>query len=474
MMPQLALAVISAATLAYEVLLVRLFAIVQWHHFAYMAISIALLGFGLSGTLLAILQNRVRTRFTAAFAAGATLFGLSAPTGFLLAQALPFNALAVVWDPAQLLYLPAMYLLLVVPFFFGATCIGLAFVCFGGRIGRIYAFNLIGSAAGALGVVGALFVLPPPDTLRLIAALGFVSAALVTLDAKPVIRPALSLGAAAVGILVLAALPDGWFQLRISDYKGLPGALRVSGAKVLSERSGPLGLLTVVESPDVPFRYVPGLSLNAPAPPPDQLGVFVDGDSMTAITRLDGAPAPLTYLDYTTDALAYHLTERPSVLVLGAGGGQGVLQALHHGARRVDAVELDPNTVRLVTKDFAAYAGGIWRRPEVRVHVADARGFVASSREAWDIVSAPRRVRRGGGRAWAERELRLHRRGLRVLPSTPPSRRLAEHHALAEAAAQGFVEAIRDRARRLAPPGRGGARKAPRAAARHQHRDAAG
>ena len=385
----LALAVVSAATLAYEVLLVRLFAIVQWYHFAFMAISIALLGFGLSGTLLALLQDRVRARFTATFALGAVLFAFTAPAGFLVAQALPFNALAVVWEPGQLLYLPAMYLLLAVPFFCGATCVGAAFVCHGDRVGRVYAFNLIGSAAGALGVVAALFVLTPSDTLRLIAAFGLVAAALVVLDGRPIWRPALAVGAAAAGIAALALLPDAWLALRVSEYKGLPGALRVAGAKMLSERSGPLGLLTVVESPDVPFRYVPGLSLKAPMAPPPQLGVFIDGGAMTAITRFDGRLDRLAYLDYTTDALAYHLVERPAVLVLGAGGGQGVLQALFHRARRIDAVEIDPNMVRLVREDHAGYVGGIWSRPDVRVHVADARGFVAASRRQWDLVQIP-------------------------------------------------------------------------------------
>ena len=161
MISYLALAVISAAILAYEVLLVRLFAIVQWHHFAFMAISIALLGFGASGTWLALWQRWAGSRFTPIFAASAALFALSAPASFLAAQALPFNALAIVWDPGQLLYLLAMYLLLVVPFFCGATCVGLAFVCYGDKVGRIYAFNLIGSAVGALGIVAVLFVLPP-------------------------------------------------------------------------------------------------------------------------------------------------------------------------------------------------------------------------------------------------------------------------------------------------------------------------
>ena len=236
MISYLAVAVISAAILAYEVLLVRLFAIVQWHHFAFMAISIALLGFGASGTWLALWQHWVGSRFTPIFAVSAALFALSAPTSFLAAQALPFNALAVVWDPGQLLYLLAMYLLLVVPFFCGATCVGLAFVCYGDRVGLIYAANLIGSAVGALGIVAALFVLSPSDALRLIAAMGFIAIALVAFDRRLVFWPAVSAGAMIVALSVWIIPADGWFALRISDYKGLPGALKVLGTKMLSER----------------------------------------------------------------------------------------------------------------------------------------------------------------------------------------------------------------------------------------------
>src|SRR5213078_3685581 len=100
----LAVALVSAGALAYEVLLTRLFSIVQWHHFAYMAISIALLGYGASGSFLALFQDRLRPRFTAVFALSAALFGASSVVGFCVAQRLPFNALAVIWDPRQLLY----------------------------------------------------------------------------------------------------------------------------------------------------------------------------------------------------------------------------------------------------------------------------------------------------------------------------------------------------------------------------------
>ena len=153
-----AISFVSAAILAYEVLLMRLFAIVQWHHFAYMVISIALLGFGASGSFLALAQGWLKPRFVAGFAVNAILFGVSALAAFALGERVPFNALEVLWNAGQLLYLFVLYLLFTVPFFCGANCIGLAFACFGAQIGRIYRYDLMGAGLGALGIVAILFL----------------------------------------------------------------------------------------------------------------------------------------------------------------------------------------------------------------------------------------------------------------------------------------------------------------------------
>ena len=95
-MAMLAVTLLSAGILAYEVLLVRLFAIVQWHHFAYMIISVALLGFGASGTFVTLVRGWLEPRFTAAFVVCALSFAAAAPGGFAVAQAIPFNALEIV------------------------------------------------------------------------------------------------------------------------------------------------------------------------------------------------------------------------------------------------------------------------------------------------------------------------------------------------------------------------------------------
>src|SRR6266511_73893 len=384
----LAVALVSAGALAYEVLLTRLFSIVQWHHHAYMVISIALLGYGASGAFLALVGEALRRHLSAAFAAGAVLFAVSAVASFAVAERLPFNPLAVIWEPRQLLFLFVLYALFALPFFGAGTSIGLALAAFPERVGRTYRYDLIGAAAGAIGLMLALFVLFPDTALRLVALLGLLAAALaISLRESGAIRKGRAAACAVAGIAACAALPPSWTTLHLSEYKGLSQALLVPGAKVLAEDSSPLGLLTVVSSPTIPLRHAPGLSLYNATEPPAQLGVFTDGDELTAITAFDGRP--LDYLDSTLTALPYHLVEKPEVLILGAGGGSDILLALMRGAPVIDAVELNPQLVRLVAERFAAFAGHLFERPGVRVHVAEARSFVAGRRDRYDVIQIP-------------------------------------------------------------------------------------
>ena len=385
--PPFAISLVSAGALAYEVLLIRLFSIVQWHHFAYMAISIALLGYGASGSFLALYQDRLRQRFSLVFALSAALFGVSAVANFAIAERLPFNALALIWDPLQLLYLPAYYLLFAFPFFCAATCVGLAFSVFPDQIGRVYRYDMLGAGIGALGVVAVLFWLYPPGALKLVGMLGLIAAALVdTRGPRHWWRGTAYLVGAT---LVAAAMPASWTSLRFSEYKELEQALLVPGTEILDERSSPLGLLTVIRNPSVPLRYAPGISLNSTVEPPPQLGVFTDGGGLSPIIAFDGRLEPIAYLDATSAALPYHLLERPNVLVIGAGGGSDALLALYHQAPRIDLIELDPQMVALVRDRFADFAGHLYDRPEVRVHVAEGREFVAASAERYDIIHLP-------------------------------------------------------------------------------------
>ncbi len=378
-----AVSLLSMAVIAYEILLTRLFSIALWHHFVYMIVSLALLGYGASGTFLVFVRHRLLSRFHASFAALAVSFGLTAVGCYALARRLPFNPLEIIWDWRQPVYLAAIYILLAVPFFAGASAVALALAAWPRRIGVIYRADLTGAGLGALGIVAIMFALAPEDCLRVIAATAFGAGALAVYSAGR--------RHAALAILLLAtptalAWPQTWLTPTPSPYKGLSVALTTPGTRIVTERSSPLGRLTVIESPIVPLRDAPGLSLATVLTPPDQLGIFTDGDGMTAVTRFDGNLDAVAYLDQLTTASPYHLLDRPATLVLGAGGGTQVLQALYHRASRIDAVELNAQLIDLVRRDFGDFAGHIYEHPAVTVRAAEARSFVEASQARWDLI----------------------------------------------------------------------------------------
>jgi SAM-dependent methyltransferase len=373
---------ISAAAIAYEILLIRILSIVQWHHFAWMIISLALLGYGASGTVIALARAWLEPRFEQAFASGALLFSIAMVLCLVLGQRVPFNALAVIWEPVQLFYLAALYLLFMLPFLFAAGCIGLAFACRGERADRIYLADLLGAGLGAALVIAVLFLLPPQRAVVAFAGLALAASALAATrrPRTPRTRILALLQLAWLACLLFVGAGDR-IELRMSEFKGLSEALAVVDARVVAQRSGPLGLLSVVESPRVPFRHAPGLSFTTRHLPPAQLAVFTDGDGISVINAFAGDAGELGFLGDVTAALPYRLLDKgaghPRVLALGAGAGYDVLLALHNGAARVDAVELNPQVVELLRGDFAEFSGNLYEHERVTLHIAEARGFVS-------------------------------------------------------------------------------------------------
>jgi SAM-dependent methyltransferase len=397
------LLLVSASVLSYQVILVRSFSIGQWHHFAYMVISIALLGFGASGTLLAAWDrapknagtvSELRASRSAWFAFSTTLFAIALPISFWLTQRVPFEPFLIMWDRRQLLYLGCFYLVLFVPFLAAAGAIGLALTSESEKCPRLYAFNLIGSGAGALLAVGLLSVAPVEWAFLGVVVLTQGAAVLALLDASLWVersrrRPLATMSIVIMAILTLTCVfrPP---SVRLSQYKGLSYALNLPQARLVAERSSALARVDVVASSAI--REAPGLSLVAPAEAalPPQLGLYMDAETAGPITAFDGDISKLGYFDWITAAAPYFSLQgeprRLHVCVLGAGGGAGVLLALRHGAQQVDAVELNPNVPQLLRSEFRDFAGGLYDRPEVRFHRAEARAFVQTARGSWDII----------------------------------------------------------------------------------------
>ena len=382
--PLASVALVSCAALASEILLTRFFAIVHWHHFAYMMISLALLGFGASGTFLFLARRALLRHFEAAYSVNLLLFGCFTLLGPALAQRLPFRAEELLWNPWQPLWLVATYLALSIAFFCAANAIGLALIAYRAHTSRLYAVDLAGAGAGSLLILLALQFLAPEHALKLLAGTGFAAAIVAGLELRSL--RAGWLAAATLGLLLALLMPAAWLRPEPGPYKALSQALLVNGTRVLDEVSGPLGRVTVIESPLVPLRHAPGLSLTSSSEPPPQLGLFTDGDQMDAITAAIDDPQRLAFLAETTSALAYEVAHPQSVLVLGAGGGLEIMRARHLGATRIDAVEINPQVARLLTREYRAYTHDLTRQPGVALHVGDARGYLATNDRHYDLI----------------------------------------------------------------------------------------
>ncbi|KAA3665085.1 MAG: hypothetical protein DWQ04_02340, partial [Chloroflexi bacterium] len=137
---------ISAATLLLELALLRLFAVQQFYHFAFMAVSLALLGAGASGSLLTVWRRRLSSTWLC------LAFGITTVGAYLVINYLPFDSFSIAWDRKQLVYLAIYFLAAAVPFLFAGLLVGGELMAAGkhGTSHRVYAANLVGSALGSV------------------------------------------------------------------------------------------------------------------------------------------------------------------------------------------------------------------------------------------------------------------------------------------------------------------------------------
>jgi len=372
--PLISLGLISATALAYEILLMRLFSIIQWHHFAYMIISLALLGYGISGTLVSLLQARfLKPIPVITYPLFLMLFSLSCFGCFLAAQNIPFNPEAILWDIQQIWYLLGIFLTLSIPFLLAASAICLIFIYYPDHIAKIYGVDLLGAGLGSIGVIFLLFFVFPETALLIISLMGLV-ATLIALKETQLLAGIFSLTIVLSAIILISTAH--YFQLEISPYKDLSKTLNIQGTKIIEQRSSPLGLLSIVESNKIPFRHAPGLSLYNSQEPAEQLGLFSDATGMTAITHYPDELEKLSYLDQLTSALPYHLNDIQRLLVVGAGGGSDILQAQLHKTEKIDAIELNQQIIALLSDQFAQYSGNIYLNDKITIHSGDVRGLL--------------------------------------------------------------------------------------------------
>ncbi|MBE9559140.1 MAG: SAM-dependent methyltransferase [Proteobacteria bacterium] len=392
--PLVSIFILSAAALAYEVLLIRLFSIIHWHHFAFMVISLALLGYGVSGSLITVFRRWLLDNYDSVFIANTLLFGITSILCYIAVQQLPFNALEILWDSSQWQRLLLSYLLLTLPFFFVANAIALTMMRFHQKIALVYGIDLIGAGIGAVSIMALLQIFSPDVVLRILGisgiaaglfAMGLFTSGLSAPGNLSKRQKQITASVLLMCMFAIAMTPQKWLDLRMSEYKGLAQTLLIKDASLRFQHTSPVSQTDVVQSPLIPFRHAPGMSLQSPKGPPEQLAVFRDGDEMTTIDHVTDR-ASLEYYDYMSSALPYHVHSLPqNTLILGSATGAQILQAHLFNISQIDAVEPDRQLSLLITDQFADYYGWQHLEDKVTIHTTSSRGF-ASSEKNYDLV----------------------------------------------------------------------------------------
>jgi hypothetical protein len=390
----------------FEINLTRLFSVAQFYHFAFMIISLAMLGFGSSGTLLALFPRFGRRCPSHTLAWLALGYGLTSVGAYMLTNFLPFDSFSIAWDRQQVFILLLHYLALSLPFFCSGAGLSLMFVLYPQSVGYVYATNLTGSAIGCLLALLVPSVLGGEGIVWLSALLGGVCAFLFFLAATPSSRvegagcwgnlKAYAIIGMAVGLIGVCTFVLVWdpvsLALRLSPYKSLSYALQFPDARIIFQRWNSFSRVDVVESDGI--RSLPGLSYRYLAPPPPQLGLFVDAGQLNPIVRsataatattAAAATSSLTFTDFLPEAVAYQLRPDANTLVLNPKGGLALWEALAQGASEVTAVEANPLVVEAVGP--GAPARSPYTLPQVKPVLEHPRSFVRRKSSHYDVVA---------------------------------------------------------------------------------------
>ena len=389
-----ALFLVSICVLGFEIEVMRVFSVGSWSNFGSMVISIALLGFGVAGTLLTFLGDSVRRNPDGWLATSAFSLGPSMAVAHTVAQHIPFNPVLIVSDPAQLWWIGAYYLVYGIPFFAGGLFVGVCFTAFSSRMHQLYFWNMVGSGIGGVAILGLMFLFPPDFLIYPLVGIAVIPALLSSVRWSPQNNKPRIHAVEAILTIVIAgmsyALLLSFGQLFVSDFKPVSYAEKFPDSRQVYSSFSPLGEMRVFESSY--FHFAPGLSDTASVslarmPRNAFLGLYVDGDGPVGVMRHLSPPED-AYIDFLPMSAPYLVLDHPRVLLLRLGGGAGIFTALHKGARQVWIVEPDPDLIHMLrdVPFFQSFSGRILEDPRVKVVNTEIRAFAGSTDQKFDLV----------------------------------------------------------------------------------------
>lgn len=357
---------ISASGLMLEVTLTRIFSATIWYHYAFIAISVALFGWGLGGFSLHILKEKGILKSThGSLAVASLLFSLSIPIFLWI----------IIQLPATPNYLSLYFITSVVPFFLVGITLAQAFDIFREITGKLYFADLIGASFGALGITLILGILGGESTALFVAMLPALATLLFSTH-RPDFWKAKTFSLGLTSILAVALLIICNSEFHILTIKNAP-------AKGLYQHMHSDPKLHIVFTKWNSYSRIDGLE---GVDPPHIARIYIDSDAWTNVVKWDGKVESMEEATKWFRYIPFRLEKEPKALIIGPGGGADVLLSLVAGSKRVTAVELNPLIVDFV-RHYGEKAGNIYNNPNVNLIIDEGRNFISRSNEKYDIIS---------------------------------------------------------------------------------------
>jgi spermidine synthase len=356
------LALTSFAALLLELALTRLFSVVLFYHFAFLAISIALLGLGAGGVFAYLLKAGLAATDTRTLAARlCTTNSVVVLVVLEVVLRVPV-ALQVSW--ANFARLTALYLAAAVPFFLTGLLFAVVFARETRRIPRLYGADLCGGALACLAVVPLLNWIGGPNVI-LVAGATMAAAGTIWAESRSLRRDA------ALVALALVALIGANYSGRLIDVVYAKGMFR--------------------DPSWVEFARWNALSRVEVDRQGQAKAIVIDADASTYIMNADVAQWHNTEWEHALmsapPALANVLRPHGEFAIIGPGGGVDVLRAVANGSPSVTGIEINPIIATTIMRGrYADYAQHLYDRTEVHIHVTDGRSFLRSTPQHFDVV----------------------------------------------------------------------------------------
>jgi SAM-dependent methyltransferase len=347
---------VTLSGLMFEIGLTRIFSATIWYHFAFVAISVALLGWGLGGFTLHLLRDRIRLSLGKAGVL-TLLYAAAIPSCLWLIVRVPFH-------PDRLVFYFVVSLL---PFLLAGMALSMVFALGREAAAELYFADLLGASVGALAVTALLSWLGGENAVLAVTLAPLAAAACFSRRLLP--------WALLGGVLVLAAIDlneqAGIFKIRSAPTKGMYQHMAARpGTRVALTGWNSYSRIDAVTGFEAPYLA----------------RLYIDSDAWTNILSWDGRLESVSSLREWYRALPFKIApSEPETLIIGPGGGSDVLVALAAGSKRVTAAEMNPLMLRFV-RHFGDKAGNLYDQPKVNAILTEGRTFIRRTDQKFDVI----------------------------------------------------------------------------------------